>query len=178
MKLTCDICGASLQMASGGKGATCTNCGVTYDIDRLKEKLSEASAQTNKKTTVSGSSNFQYATTQEKEPFRNSQQSPKSVSDNSRHYIQIKRLRDFHICKIAAFLDDNPAITLEGQGKITTIPVSEGTHKIGFQIASGAGLITLEEQFFTVTDYDWYGEIGLSRGAFKATYAFKMHELR
>ena len=178
MKLTCDICGASLQMASGGNGAVCTNCSVTYDIARLKEKLGEAPAQANKRPNVSGSANYRYAATQTEEPSRNSQQSPESVSDNSRHYIQIKRLRDFHICKIAVFLDDNPAITLEGQGKITTIPVSAGTHKIGFQIASGAGLITLEEQTFTVTNYDWYGEVGLSRGAFKAAYTFKMRELR
>ena len=39
MKLTCDICGAALQINSGGQGAVCTNCGVTYSTDRLKEKL-------------------------------------------------------------------------------------------------------------------------------------------
>lgn len=40
MKLTCDLCGGTLQINSGGKGATCTNCGLGYTMERLQEKLS------------------------------------------------------------------------------------------------------------------------------------------
>lgn len=39
MKLTCDLCGGTLQMNLNGQGATCTNCGLTYPIERLREML-------------------------------------------------------------------------------------------------------------------------------------------
>ena len=39
MKITCDLCGGALQINLGGQGATCTNCGLTYTMDRLREKL-------------------------------------------------------------------------------------------------------------------------------------------
>ncbi len=39
MKLTCDLCGGALQMNSDGQGATCTTCGLTYTIERLREML-------------------------------------------------------------------------------------------------------------------------------------------
>lgn len=47
MKLTCDLCGGALQINLGGQGATCTNCGLGYTMDRLKEKLSGNTVQTN-----------------------------------------------------------------------------------------------------------------------------------
>ena len=39
MKLTCDLCGSELQMNPGG--AVCTNCGLEYGEDRLREKIAE-----------------------------------------------------------------------------------------------------------------------------------------
>lgn len=39
MKITCDLCGGSLQINMGGQGATCTTCGLNYTMDRLREKL-------------------------------------------------------------------------------------------------------------------------------------------
>ena len=39
MKLKCDLCDSALQMNLGGKSATCTGCGLTYSMDRLKEML-------------------------------------------------------------------------------------------------------------------------------------------
>ena len=39
MKLTCDLCGSALQMNLGGQGATCTSCGLTYSMERLREML-------------------------------------------------------------------------------------------------------------------------------------------
>lgn len=39
MKLTCDLCGGALQMNLGGQGASCTNCGLTYSMARLREML-------------------------------------------------------------------------------------------------------------------------------------------
>lgn len=42
MKLTCDLCGGALQINLGGQGATCTNCGLSYTMDRLREKLTGA----------------------------------------------------------------------------------------------------------------------------------------
>ena len=42
MKITCDLCGGALQINLGGQGATCTNCGLSYTMDRLREKLTGA----------------------------------------------------------------------------------------------------------------------------------------
>ena len=39
MKLTCELCGGALQMNLGGQGATCTTCGLTYPMERLREML-------------------------------------------------------------------------------------------------------------------------------------------
>lgn len=39
MKITCDLCGGALQMNPGGRGATCTECGLTYSMERLREML-------------------------------------------------------------------------------------------------------------------------------------------
>lgn len=45
MKLTCDLCGGTLQMNLGGQGASCTGCGLSYTMDRLREKLSQSTAE-------------------------------------------------------------------------------------------------------------------------------------
>jgi len=39
MKITCDLCGGALQINMGGQGATCTTCGLTYSMERLREML-------------------------------------------------------------------------------------------------------------------------------------------
>ena len=39
MKITCDLCGGSLQINMGGQGATCLSCGLTYPMERLREML-------------------------------------------------------------------------------------------------------------------------------------------
>lgn len=39
MKITCDLCGGSLQINVGGQGATCLSCGLTYPMERLREML-------------------------------------------------------------------------------------------------------------------------------------------
>ena len=39
MKLTCDICGGELEMQSGGNKVVCVDCGMTYSVSRVKEKL-------------------------------------------------------------------------------------------------------------------------------------------
>ncbi len=44
MKLTCDLCGGTLQMNSGGMDASCTGCGLNYPLERLREKLGMGTA--------------------------------------------------------------------------------------------------------------------------------------
>ncbi|MBE6982048.1 MAG: hypothetical protein E7437_07010 [Ruminococcaceae bacterium] len=39
MKLTCDLCGGNLQVEAGGTGASCVSCGLTYSMERLREKM-------------------------------------------------------------------------------------------------------------------------------------------
>lgn len=43
--LLCDVCSGQLVMNSGGQGATCSVCGITYSIDRLREKVQVQSYQ-------------------------------------------------------------------------------------------------------------------------------------
>lgn len=40
MKLSCDLCGGTLQVVACGQDAVCKNCGLAYPMERLKEKLS------------------------------------------------------------------------------------------------------------------------------------------
>lgn len=44
MKLCCDLCGGTLRVNSGGQSATCCGCGVTYPMERLREKLQAMAA--------------------------------------------------------------------------------------------------------------------------------------
>lgn len=37
MKLKCELCGGSLQVGSGGQGASCMVCGLHYTMERLRE---------------------------------------------------------------------------------------------------------------------------------------------
>ena len=39
MKLTCDLCGGALQMTKDGQSAVCTQCGIAYPMERLREGL-------------------------------------------------------------------------------------------------------------------------------------------
>lgn len=39
MKLQCELCGGTLQMEPGGRGAVCTACGLGYTLTRLRELL-------------------------------------------------------------------------------------------------------------------------------------------
>lgn len=41
MKLKCDLCDGQLEMNPGGQGASCVNCGMTYSLERLREKLAQ-----------------------------------------------------------------------------------------------------------------------------------------
>ncbi len=39
--LVCDVCSGVLVMNSGGESATCSVCGISYSVERLREKASE-----------------------------------------------------------------------------------------------------------------------------------------
>ncbi len=39
MKLTCDLCGGTLQMNAGAEDASCKTCGLCYSLKILREKL-------------------------------------------------------------------------------------------------------------------------------------------
>ena len=43
MKLLCDICGGTLQMYPNNNGACCTNCGMNYTLESLRNKLNSGS---------------------------------------------------------------------------------------------------------------------------------------
>lgn len=159
MKLTCDVCGGELQMAFGGQSALCVNCGITYSIDRLREKLGVKNDDS-----ANGANHTQFT--------QNSSDDPAPT-----HYLRIKRKVDLFVCKAAVIIDGQQCAILENPGKETVIPISAGTHKVFIRVASAAGITDMDELTFRVNDRDWYGEFWLHRGAFKATYKFDLKEL-
>ncbi len=43
--LLCDVCQSMLVMNTGGQSATCSNCGISYSVERLREKIQSQSIQ-------------------------------------------------------------------------------------------------------------------------------------
>lgn len=152
MKLTCDICNGELQMLSGGQSATCINCGVKYPIERLREKMQGiASSQSDC-----------------------AEPSPEENSDE--RYLIITRKVDLMLCKAAVIIDGNP-VKLNGQGKTTTIPISQGVHNIALRVSDSTGVKDIGQATISVGNYDWEGKFWLHRGAFKAAYRFEAKEM-
>ena len=159
MKLTCDLCGGTLEMTSGGQSAVCTNCGISYSIERLREKLGSRS-------TADGSS----AGKPQYTPPVNNYVAPT-------RYLRIKRKSDLFMCKAAVILDGQQCAMLGGWGKETVLPVSCGTHTVSIQAASAAGVVQTNALTIQVADRDWQGIFGLERGALKASYKFDLWEV-
>jgi len=173
MKLTCDICGGDLQMAAGGQGATCTVCGVTYDIGRLREKLGAPAPQPTAQTPIQQVP--QQAPVVQAPP----QPQPTAVTPASDtiHYLHIKRIFSMHISKIVAVIDGTEAYNIKSFGKVSSIPLTPGEHTIVVAIADQK-ITELEPYNFTVTDCDWAAEVGLHRSAFSAKYELRIWEMR
>lgn len=194
MKLTCDICQGELVMLSGTEGARCKDCGVTYDIGTLREKLGvKEQFATKTNTTINNvvtddipvaeayeASFVSQDDTKTKEAPKK-ETPPKSAPKKEKpkmKTITFKRKRDLFICKVKVLIDDEDEYILNGQGKETTIKVTKGIHKINVFVASSAGIQELEEKTIEVGDYNYYGEIGLYRGAFKAAFGYKIWEVK
>lgn len=167
MKLTCDICGGELQVLSGGQGATCKVCGVTYDIERLREKLGTPAAQPT----------AQAQAPQPQAPTPQTQPAVATPASSTVHYLHIKRLFDLHLSKYAAIIDGTEKYIIKGVGKISSIPLTPGPHTVTIQVAA-QGITELEPYSFTVTDCDWAAEVHLKRSAFSAKYELKIWEMR
>ena len=43
--LQCDVCSGSLIMNTGGQTATCSVCGISYSVERLREKIRSQTIQ-------------------------------------------------------------------------------------------------------------------------------------
>ena len=177
MKLTCDLCGSELQMTSGGQGAVCTNCGLTYSMERLREKLGIQTAEPVKPQQCEEKTEPVQA-----EPSYNQEQvyeakwKPVDTAPPVRQ-LYIKRRVDFLLLsKVAVIIDGQQVGFLAGQGKASAIPVSKGPHRITFRVADGSGITDMDEMTFHVGDHDLYGEFYLHRGAFKAEYRFELRE--
>ena len=171
MKLTCDICNSDLQMSADGQSAVCVNCGVAYPIERLREKLN------NYNTANVQYSNEQYQNNQYYSDQNYQPQNAYMPAEEPVQYLRIKRKIDLYVNKYAVIIDGQQKYILEGQGKETVIPITQGPHTIIVQSAGAGGIINLGELGFVVNNRDWYGEIWLARGAFRAKEKFQMWEL-
>ena len=184
MKLTCDICNHELQMNLGGLSAICPNCGISYSIERLREKLGEQQTVPTNNTYEPTAQPQQYY-----EPAPQPQTQTNYVSPEQNYVpnpqpqpqamrcLRIKRKTDLHLCKIAIVIDNQAKYILEGQGKETIVPITAGTHIVFAQIASGSGMTTTEPVQIVVGNYDYYGEVGLKRGIFSAKYVLQLLEM-
>ena len=152
MKLTCDICNGELQMLSGGQSAACVNCGIKYPLERLREKMQGAAPS------QSGST--------EAAPVQ---------STVMKNFI-ITRKVDLTLCSAAVIIDGNP-VKLNGQGKTTVIPISQGVHDVVLRVADGTGVKDIGQVTISVGNFDWEGKFWLHRGAFKAAYRFEAREM-
>ncbi len=147
MKLTCDLCGGTLQMNAGGKGAACAGCGMTYSMDALREKLGAAGSGSGVPVSAAAAPVMRL--------------------------LRIRRKPSLTIFKAAVLLDGKIAGMLGGAGSVTAFELPEGLHTISFQVASGAGLTETDAMTFTVADRDLSGVFYLKRNAFSAQWRFE-----
>lgn len=163
MKLTCDLCGGELQMNAGGQDATCLNCGLTYSIERLKEKMA-ASGETAPQTPAAEAETIYNCTDY------------KVVAPESGRMLRIQSKRSFILFTAEAYLDGEACAVLKNTGSTAEVPVAQGEHEISFRIATAAGTDALGPVRFCVGDRDWNGVFYLHRGAFRVDQKFDMWE--
>ena len=178
MKLTCDICGGTLQMNSDGKGASCVNCGITYSVERLREKLGSQSPIPD--ATYVSAENPPKQIPEEKIPCDMTDYGENGPAPGSSpmRLLRIMRKRSFILFKAAVFIDGQQCAVLEKPGSVTDIPVSPGLHRISFRVATANGITEMDNsRTFCVADRDWYGVFYMQRNAFGASCKFDMHEI-
>ncbi len=142
MKLTCDICGGTLQMNPDNQGAACTSCGMAYSLESLRAKVGTAS------------------------------ETDCSAAETAVREITITRPFNIigapYIIKI--MVDEAEAAVFGTKGTLS-IPVAEGDHEVYAIAIHGADnkvFAVTDKMSIHVTGKDWYGTVGLRRGAFKA----------
>lgn len=152
MKLTCDLCGGELQMQAGGQRACCANCGLEYSQERLVEMLKD--------------------NTQVRPEVKQEQQEPRIRK------LFLKRKFNLSGCavKAAVYLDGEQCAIL-GARTETCVPISEGPHEIVVRLATGAGLVELNNVSFQVADYDVCGLLYLKQTAFTASWVFEVQKV-
>ena len=151
MKLTCDLCGGSLQMNADGQSACCINCGMTYPKERLLEKLNGG-------------------TPAEPAPAEEINQPAEPQMRN--FYLKRKFNLSGSLAKAAIYLDGQLCAVLTARGE-ACVPISEGDHEVTVRI----GVYALENLPFTVKDRDVCGLLYLDQKAFTAQYVFEINPL-
>lgn len=161
MKLTCDLCNGELQMNPGGQQASCTQCGLTYSLERLKEKM-----------TAFGKAAPE-ATTQEEPSVHKDQDASASKPDRN---LRIHRKMTFIAFTAQVYLDGKLCATLKNTSSPVDIPVSQGDHEILIQVTTMSGTNDVGPTFFRVGDRDWDGVFYIRRRMFGAEANFEMRQ--
>lgn len=181
MKLTCDICGGELQMNPAGTGASCTRCGMTYSVERLRKKLeSGASIQTQHPETSAGEILYDVQT-YEKVPDSQEEKiydSPVYEQVPAQRTLRILRKPVvLHLFKAVVILDGSQTIPLGKGNTVLSIPVTPGEHTILVKIANGSGLSDVGPINFRVDQRDWEGQLYAVRGAWDFTWRLELWEV-
>lgn len=163
MKLTCDLCGGTLQMNTDGKGAVCTNCGLTYPIETLRQKMGLQNATAASDGAAAGEASARW------EPV---------TQESVMRELIIERKFDIAGSAYGAviFVDGVECATLGAKGTVS-IPVSEGGHDVWVIVTyRGKANVTLDKVHFQVGRNNWYGLFRLRRTAWKALWSLELVE--
>lgn len=90
--------------------------------------------------------------------------------------LRLQSKRSLILFGVQAYLDGEPCAVLKNTGSTVQIPISQGEHKIAFQIVTTAGRDEMDPMTFRVGDRDLNGEFSLHRGAFRVYKKFDMWE--
>ena len=151
MKLTCDICGSTLQMNPDNQGAACTSCGMAYSLESLRAKVGSATADNDT-----------------------------GATESSVRELVITRTFNIVGAPYAfkIMVDEAEAAVFNTKGTIS-IPVAEGDHEVYAIAIHGANnkvFAVTDKVSIHVTDKNWSGTVALRRGAFKAYLELSLTE--
>ncbi len=171
MKLTCNICGAPLQMNPNNNGAFCTNCGMNYSVESLRNKLN-AGANVPPTNPQSNAQYTQSTTT----PPSSAQTAPTAPQQSNNYKALILEIKPGGILAkrygIIAAVDGKAQPMITQKSGALIIPVTPGEHVISAIITSNGqnNEGTIAPIRFRVTNHNWYGLFSLHRGAWNAYY--------
>lgn len=147
MKLTCDICGGTLQMNPDNQGAACTSCGMAYSLESLRAKVGTAAD--------------------------NDTESAVRELVITRNFNIVGAPYAFKIMVDEA---EAAVFNTKGTISIPVAEGDHAVYAIAIHGANNKVFAVTDEVSIHVTDKNWSGTVALRRGAFKAYLELSLTE--